>query len=73
MNQQFIPRIFGILLLVAGTAYVIGSVTAIVLPEHRPLVSKILTPFYLGEVPVIFWLMLKGARESHHAAGFQAA
>ncbi|HET9233891.1 MAG TPA: DUF4386 domain-containing protein [Candidatus Eisenbacteria bacterium] len=73
MKSGFIPRLFGILLLVAGTAYVVGSATAIILPEHRQLVSKILMPFYLGEVPVVFWLLLKGAKESHPAAGFQAA
>ena len=63
MKSGFIPRIFGILLLVAGTAYVIGSSTTIALPDQRQIISRILMPFYLAEVPVIFWLLLKGARE----------
>jgi hypothetical protein len=58
----FIPRIFGILLIVAGTAYLTSSVTSLVLPEYRSAVSRAMMPLYFGEVPVIFWLLFKGAR-----------
>ena len=61
MKSGFLPRILGILLLFAGFAYVVGSATSIVLPAQRQVVNRFLTPLYFGEVPIIFWLLLKGA------------
>lgn len=62
MKSGFLPRILGILLLVAGFAYLAASVTAIVAPEYRQAVWRLMTPLYFGEVPIIFWLLAKGAR-----------
>ena len=62
MKSAFLPRILGVLLLVAGLAYVMTSCISIVLPAHRLAATKVLMPFYLGEVPIIFWLLLKGAK-----------
>jgi hypothetical protein len=62
MKSGFFPRILGILLLVAGFAYVVGSATSIVMPAHRQVVSRVLMPLYFGEVPIIFWLFLEGAK-----------
>ena len=62
MRSGFLPRILGILLLVAGFAYVTSSVTSILLPEYRRVVSRVMMPLYFGEVPVIFWLLIKGAK-----------
>jgi hypothetical protein len=62
IKSSFIPRVLGILVMVAGVAYLITSVTSIVLPEHRRVVSRIMMPLYFGEVPIIFWLLIKGAR-----------
>lgn len=56
------PRILGILLLVAGFAYLASSITSIVLPEYRSAVSRLMMPLYFGEVPIIFWLLIKGAK-----------
>jgi hypothetical protein len=61
MKSGFLPRLLGILLLVAGLAYLATGVTAIVLPEYRTIVSRFMMPLYFGEVPVIFWLLVKGA------------
>jgi hypothetical protein len=60
MKSGFLPRILGVLLMVAGFAYIAGSTVAILVPEYRQLAGRSLTPLYLGEVPVIFWLLLKG-------------
>ena len=62
MRSGFIPRILGILIMVAGFAYLTSSVTSIVLPEYRQAISRVLMPLYIGEVPIIFWLLIKGAR-----------
>ncbi len=61
IKSGFLPRILGLLLMVAGFAYLASSVTALALPEYRQVVSKIMLPLYFGEVPIIFWLLIKGA------------
>lgn len=60
-KSGFFPRILGILLMVAGFAYLATSVTAITLPAYRHVVSQVMMPLYFGEVPIIFWLLIKGA------------
>ncbi len=62
IRSGFFPRILGVLLFVAGFAYLVGGVTAIVLPEHMGVISKVLMPLYFGEIPIIFWLLIKGAK-----------
>jgi hypothetical protein len=62
VKSGFFPRILGILLMVAGLAYVAFSVTSIVLPEHSRVLSRVLMPLYFGEVPIIFWLLIRGAQ-----------
>ena len=62
IRSGFIPRAFGVLLLIAGVAYVTSGFTSLVMPEYRSAVSGAMMPLYFGEVPVIFWLLFKGAR-----------
>lgn len=63
IRSGFLPKILGILLLVAGFAYVIGSFTSLVLPDYKQIVSRVVMPLYFGEVPIILWLLIKGAKE----------
>jgi hypothetical protein len=63
IKSGFFPRILGVLLMVAGVAYLTSSVTSIVVPEYRHVVSQVMMPLYFGEVPIIFWLLIKGAKE----------
>jgi hypothetical protein len=62
IKSGFFPRILGVLLLVAGLAYLASSFTSIVLPEHRQVVSRVMMPLYFGELPIIFWLLIMGAK-----------
>ena len=62
IKSGFFPRILGILLMVAGFAYLASSFTSIVLPAYRHVVSKIMMPLYFGEVPIILWLLIMGAK-----------
>jgi hypothetical protein len=59
-KSGFIPRIFGVLLLVAGIGYVMTSVTSIAWPAYRQTIAPYATALYVGELPIIFWLLLKG-------------
>jgi hypothetical protein len=62
VRSGFLPRILGILLVAAGFAYVVTSLTSIGLPAYRPVVSRVMMPLYFGEVPIILWLVVKGAK-----------
>lgn len=69
IKSGLFPRVLGILLLVAGVAYLTSSVASLVLPEHRQAISRVMMPLYFGEVPIIFWLLIKGAKEPQRAPG----
>ena len=69
IRSGFLPRVLGILLIVAGFAYLTISVTSIVLPAYQPIVSRVMMPLGFGELPIIFWLLIKGAKVPSHNAG----
>jgi hypothetical protein len=62
IKSGFFPRILGILLIIAGVGYLVTSATSIVLPAYRQVVSQVMMPLYFGEVPIILWLVIKGAK-----------
>jgi hypothetical protein len=78
IRSGFFPRVLGILLVVAGVGNVVSGVTSIVLPPYSHVVSRVTMPLVFGEFPIIFWLLIKGAKvpqpqaESSSPAGIQA-
>src|SRR6266540_3295529 len=62
IKSRYFPRVLGILLFIAGAGYVVSSVTAIALPAYRHAVTQVMMPLYFGELPIIFWLAIKGAK-----------
>jgi len=62
-KSGFIPKIFGILLLINGLGYVINNFFFLLLPDLQPTVVQYIFPtYFMGELPFIFWLLIKGAR-----------
>jgi len=61
IRSDWFPRILGWLLLVAGFGYLASAFTSIGFPAYRQVVSRIMMPLYFGELPIIFWLLIKGA------------
>jgi hypothetical protein len=62
-RSGFIPRIFGILLIVNGAGYVINCLTFVLFPQQLATVSMLIFPTYFaGELPFTFWLLIKGIR-----------
>lgn len=62
IRSGFIPRVFGFLLIIAGVGYLASSFATLVFPRYAQLVSQIAFPLEIGEVPIIFWLLIWGAR-----------
>ena len=61
MRSRFLPRVLGVLLIVAGVAYVAHSVTSLLLAGQRFLVYERLTMVArAGELPIMLWLLIKG-------------
>jgi hypothetical protein len=58
----FIPRFLGFLLFIAGVGYLIGAFSVLVLPSYKQLGNQIAMILELGELPIIFWLLIWGAK-----------
>ena len=64
IHSRFIPRIFGILLILNGIAYLVASLVFIVSPQYANIVGQYTFPLYFGELAIMFWLLIKGVRNS---------
>jgi hypothetical protein len=58
----FIPRFLGVWLVANGVAYLAISSIGLVLPQHVKLASTIATPILFGEMALMLWLVIVGAR-----------
>jgi hypothetical protein len=62
MRSGFIPRALGVLLIVAGCAYLASSLTSLLLPAYAHAVDRVAMALEVGELPIILWLAIWGAR-----------
>lgn len=63
-KSVFIPRIFGILLLIGGIAYMIDSTIGILFPDYSSIVKyPTLLLVAIGEISITFWLLIKGIKK----------
>jgi hypothetical protein len=62
IRSGFIPRVLGVLMMVAGIAYLASSGTSLVLPRYADAVGRFVMVLYFGELPFIFWLLIRGVR-----------
>lgn len=70
IRSVFIPRLLGVLLLIAGSAYLVVAFTTLALPRYAPLVSRFVSPLVAAELPIIFWLVIWGARAPREQPSF---
>lgn len=61
-RSRFLPRFLGVWLVFAGVAWVILSLTGIMLPQYQDKVDTYSQPAFFGEVALMLWLVIKGAR-----------
>src|SRR3979490_2970755 len=60
-RSRFLPRFLGVWLALAGFAWVILSLTGILLPQYQDQVNTYSQPAFFGEIVFMLWLAIKGA------------
>jgi len=58
----FLPQFIGVWLIVNGVAYVVLSLTGLFFPEYQDKVFLYSQPALFGELAIMLWLVIKGAR-----------
>jgi len=66
-RSRFLPRFLGVWLALGGVAWMIVSLTSILLPQYQDRVFGYAQPAFLGEIAFMLWLTIKGARPSMEA------
>jgi hypothetical protein len=61
-RSRFLPRILGAGLIVNGCAYLAISFTGLLAPVYVDRVTRVASPFFVGEGAIMLWLLIKGAR-----------
>lgn len=62
MRSGFIPRLPGVFLIVAGVANLVDACTLLFLPPSAHILSHVATVLEAGELPIVVWLVIWGAR-----------
>jgi len=68
MRSRFLPRILGVWLIINGFAYVALSLTGLLAPQYTDKVYNIAFPVLFGEMAIMLWLLIKGAKVQPLAA-----
>lgn len=58
-RSGFMPRVFGILLVGTGLGYLADGFGAVLVPDYSVSIAQFT---FVGEVALIFWLLIKGRR-----------
>jgi len=72
-RSRFLPRFLGVWLGIGGFAYVILSLTGELLPQYQRKVFTYSQPAFFGELAIMLWLVIRGARPPGEAMGSSAA
>lgn len=67
-RSRFLPRFLAVWLTINGLAYLATSYAALLLPQYEDAVSKYTFPALLGELALMLWLLILGAKEPKVAA-----
>ena len=57
-----LPRLLGVLLILNCVGYVAASLTTLLLPSYANIVARVVMPTLLGELWIMLWLLIRGAR-----------
>ncbi len=67
-KSRFLPRILGVWLVLNCFAYLAASVAGILWPHYGATVSNWLFPVMFGELAIMLWLIIMGAKEQQPVA-----
>src|SRR2546430_15214978 len=67
-RSGFLPRILGVLLIVNCFAYLAQSLTSLLLPGYAGVVAQWTFPALFGELWIMLWLLIRGAKVPAEAA-----
>ena len=59
------PKIFGILLVIAGLGYLADGFGTVLIPDYSISIGQFT---FVGEVALIFWLLISGSRNDFRHA-----
>ncbi|HPQ45419.1 MAG TPA: DUF4386 domain-containing protein [Syntrophales bacterium] len=59
-KADYFPRILGVLMVLAGMGYVVGSFTLFLWPEYTSTVAPVYLAPLIGELSLGLWLLIKG-------------
>jgi Domain of unknown function (DUF4386) len=60
-QSGFLPRFLGVLLIIACFGYLANSLAGFGVLPHA--VSRVVGQLTIGELPIVFWLLLRGAKD----------
>jgi Domain of unknown function (DUF4386) len=61
-RSRFLPRFLGAWLFIAGCCWSIMGFTAFLLPQYQDKEFAIFQPAFFGEIALMLWLVIKGAK-----------
>jgi hypothetical protein len=61
-RSRFLPRFLGVWLLIAGCAWLIMGFTGFLSPQYQDREFTIFQPAFFGEIALMLWLLVKGAK-----------
>ncbi len=61
-RSRFMPRFLGVWILLGGISYVALSLTGVMFPAYQGKIFNISQPAMFGELALMLWLLIKGAR-----------
>jgi len=62
MRSGFLPWVLGLWLVFNCFAYLVLTLTALLLPAYATTVSQVVSPVLFGEVAIMLWLLIRGAK-----------
>lgn len=65
LQSGYVPKILGVLVLIAGLGYLVDSAGLIILPNYPALLTNVLAlPNIVGELALVVWVAFKGGKPS---------
>ncbi len=71
--STFVPKVIGVLLIIASACYLINSVALLLDVPLGPLDGLILIPSFLGELSFCLWLLVRGVDEGRWQTVYAAS